>query len=172
MKPDDQIQFSETQRFSYWWVWLILAVANGILVFGIVEQVVLGRPFGNKPMGNALLLLLEALIFVVSICVLSLRLDTQITNEGVCVRFFPFRTTFRLYRWDTITKCYIRQYHPIADYGGWGIRFGIFGNGRALTVSGNKGLQLEFADNSKLLIGTKQATQLSEVLSKINRFKG
>ena len=57
------------------------------------------------------------------------------------------------------------------EYGGWGLRLGLFGNGKAFNVSGDKGLQLEFTDNKKLLIGTNRPEELTETLIKIGQLK-
>ncbi|MBX2959059.1 MAG: hypothetical protein KF732_03800 [Flavobacteriales bacterium] len=64
---------------------------------------------------------------------------------------------------------YVRQYSPLTEYGGWGIRLGLFGKGTAYNVSGNKGLQLEFTNNKKLLIGTNKPNELTETLTKIGK---
>jgi len=48
-----------------------------------------------------------------------------------------------------LRKSYVRQYSALSEYGGWGLRYGIFGNGTAFNISGNKGLKLEFSNNKK-----------------------
>ncbi|MBC8644094.1 hypothetical protein H9W95_08645 [Flavobacterium lindanitolerans] len=68
-----------------------------------------------------------------------------------------------------MTKSYVRQYAPIAEYGGWGLRYDFMGKGKALNVSGNKGLQLKFTDNKKLLIGTNKPDELTEILKKLGQ---
>ncbi|MBE9601319.1 hypothetical protein [Pedobacter sp. MC2016-24] len=70
-----------------------------------------------------------------------------------------------------MTKSFVRKYSPLTEYGGWGIRFGLFGQGNAFNVSGNEGLQLEFNDHTKLLIGTKKPAELTETLNKIGQLK-
>ena len=70
-----------------------------------------------------------------------------------------------------LTKSFVRQYSPLTEYGGWGLRLGLFGKGTAYNVSGNKGLQLEFTDKKKLLIGTNKPDELSETLNKIGQLK-
>ena len=57
------------------------------------------------------------------------------------------------------------------EYGGWGLRYGFFGKGRALNVSGNTGLQIEFNNGKRLLIGTNKPRELKEVLTKLNQIK-
>jgi hypothetical protein len=70
-----------------------------------------------------------------------------------------------------LTKSYVRQYSAITEYGGWGLRLGLFGKGQAYNVSGDKGIQLEFTNNKKLLIGTNKAEELTAVLKKIGQIK-
>ena len=80
------------------------------------------------------------------------RLVTQIRADGIYVRFPPLQPSFQRYRWEDIKEAYIREYKPLAEYGGWGIRFGL--GGRAYNVSGTIGLQLVFHNGSRVLIGT------------------
>ena len=45
------------------------------------------------------------------------------------------------------------KHDPRQGYGGWGVRF--IRSGRAYTVSGNLGVQLELSNGKGLLIGTQ-----------------
>jgi hypothetical protein len=65
-----------------------------------------------------------------------------------------------------LIKCYVRKYNAIAEYGGWGWRLGLFGKGTAYNISGNEGLQLEFINGKKLLIGTQKLEALSGIVEK------
>lgn len=102
---------------------------------------------------------------------MSYRLETIIKKNRIFVRFFPFHIKFKYYAWDTLTKSYVREYSALIEYGGWGLRYGIFGNGTAFNISGNKGLQLEFLNNKKLLIGINKPEELTSVLTKIEQLK-
>jgi len=168
---NNEILFNEKQHFRQWWLWLILLGVNGFFLFGIFKQVVGGQPFGDKPMSNTGLLISTALSILLTIMFISFRLETNIRKDGIYVRFFPFQMKFKCYRWNTLTKSFVRQYSPIAEYGGWGLRFGLFGKGKAFNVSGNKGLQLEFTNHKKLLIGTNKPNELTEALNKIGQLK-
>lgn len=163
--------FAERQRFKQWWVWLILAGINGLFLYAVITQVIGGESFGTNPMSNTGLLITALFLILFTLFFLNIRLDTEINKEGIAVRFFPFQLKFRHYNWNTIDKCYVRKYSPITEYGGWGIRLGLFGKGRALNVSGNIGLQLEFNDGKKLLIGTNKPKELTEVLNSARRLK-
>jgi len=168
----NEVLFTERQRlFKQWWLLLILLCINGLFLFGVFKQVIDGQQIGDKPMSNVELLLATGLIIVFTIVFLNARLDTIIKKDGIYVRFFPFHLKFKYYAWEKLTKSYIRQYSPLVEYGGWGLRFGLFGKGTAFNVSGNRGLQLEFTDNKKLLIGTKKPDELAETLSNIGQLK-
>ena len=166
-----EIIFKESQKFKQWWIWLILLGVNGLFLFGVFKQVIGGDQFGDKPMGDTGLLFITGLTIVLTLLFVMMRLDTTINKEGIYVRFFPLHLKYKHYAWEKLTKSYVRQYSPIKEYGGWGIRLGLLGAGTAYNISGDKGLQLEFANNKKLLIGTNKPEELSETLNKIGQLK-
>ncbi|WP_018616763.1 hypothetical protein [Segetibacter koreensis] len=168
---ENDVLFTERQKFRQWWVWLTLLGVNGLFIFAVFKQVIGGQQFGEKPMGNTQLLFTAGVIILLTIWLFNLRLETQIKKTGIYVRFFPFHLSFRHYPWYNISRSFVRKYNPIAEYGGWGIRLGLFGKGKAFNVSGNKGLQLEFRNNKKLLIGTNKPGELAEALNKIGQLK-
>ena len=167
----NDILFSERQKFKQWWIWFILLSINGILIFGVFKQVIRGQQFGDKPAGNTELLIVTGLVLLLTLLFFNFRLDTIIKQDGIYVRFFPFHIKFKHFTWDMITKSYLRQYSPLKEYGGWGLRLGLFGKGTAFNVSGDKGLQLEFIDNKKLLIGTNKPDELNKILKEIGQLK-
>ena len=167
---EDTILFSEQQKFKQWWIWLLLLGLNGILIYGIYQQFYKGISFGDNPTSNTGLLIgLGGMVFV-TLLFFILKLQTIIKNDGIYVRFFPFQIAYRKYTWDKLTKIYVRKYSPIMEYGGWGIRLGLFGKGNALNISGNKGLQLEIVNKSNLLIGTQKPEEIKAVLCKIGKY--
>ncbi len=165
----NEILFSERQKFRQWWLWAIFLSIDGLFLFGVCLQVIGGQPFGDKPMSNTGLLATAALMLLLTFLFSRCRLDTTIKKDGIYVRFFPFHLKWRHYGWNTLNKAYIREYSPLAEYGGWGIRLGLFGKGRAFNVSGNTGLQLEFTNGRKLLLGTNKPGELAEALRNIQQ---
>ncbi len=165
----NEVLFTESQKFKQWWLWLILLGINGLFLFGLFKQVIGGQQFGDKPMSNVGLIVTTVLTIVLTILFVNFRLDTTMTKDGIYVRFFPFHLKFKHYSWDSLTKSYVRQYSPLTEYGGWGLRLGLFGKGTAYNVSGDKGLQLEFTDKKKLLIGTNKPDELTETLKKVGQ---
>jgi len=165
----NEVLFTESQKFKQWWLWLILLGINGLFLFGLFKQVIGGQQFGDKPMSNVGLIVTTVLTIVLTILFVNFRLDTTMTKDGIYVRFFPFHLKFKHYSWDSLTKSYVRQYSPLTEYGGWGLRLGLFRKGTAYNVSGDKGLQLEFTDKKKLLIGTNKPDELTETLKKVGQ---
>lgn len=159
------VLYKETQRFRQWWLWLFLCGLDGLITFAVIKQFFFNQPFGQNPLGNTGLIILSLFILLFTLFFIALKLETVIRQDGIYVRFFPFHWHFKYYSWSSLRKICVRTYAPLAEYGGWGIRFG--SNGRAYNVSGKIGLQLEFNDNEKLLIGTKNPQQLKEALEQV-----
>ena len=159
-----EILFSETQKFKQWWLWVLLLTINAIFIFGWIQQIVFDKQFGDKPMGDVELVFATCMVLCISIFTLSVKLETRVKIDGIYVRFFPFFLTYRKYPWEDLEKATVRTYSPLAEYGGWGYRISFSGKGRAFNISGNKGLQLEFKNGKKLLIGTNKPDELAEVL--------
>ncbi len=145
---------------------LSMIAINGIFVFGITQQVLLDRPFGNNPASDLELILISLLVLSVTLFVLGIRLDTRIDHEGVHVRMFPFHLSWKHFSWQELIHASVRKYKPIAEYGGWGFRF--FGKKKAYSISGNMGLQLEFKSGKNLLIGTKKPDEMAAILKTVS----
>ena len=99
--------------------------------------------------------------------VFFLKLKTKIDEIGVHYQFFPFHFSMKTIRWQEIKKANIRTYDPIGEYGGWGLKGGALWNkskGKAITISGDIGIQLELKNNKKLLIGTQKKEDAFRVL--------
>lgn len=168
---DDKILFKESQRFltAVKWVWIIMLTLCGLFLFAVVKQVILDQPLGQKPMRNVGLILTTLITILVTWILWFLRLDTVITDRYIKVRFFPFHWKYKVFPWDKISKCYLRTYQPVKEFGGWGIRRGIGKAGKAWNVSGNKGMQIEFHSGKKIIIGTKKLEQLESVLTDMGK---
>lgn len=169
MKTDNL--FTERQHFRQIWLWALLIGINGIFIYGFVTQVFFGQTFGSKPMSNEGLGFTNAGVLLMTLLFVFLRLDTAIKQDGIYYRFLPFQWTMKKISWDRISKLYVRQYNPIAEYGGWGIRIGLFGSGQAFNISGNKGLQLVYDNGKKFLLGTQKSEEIEKVLQQLGQLK-
>lgn len=163
---ESKILFSEKQRFTQWWLWLLLLGINAIFIFQAYQFLVLHKPLGvhaNSTMG---FLFGFCIIIIITILLRIISLKTIIKEDGIYIKFFPFHLKFKKYPFDTIEQVYIRKYNPIFEYGGWGLRYS-FKNGKAFNISGNMGIQIIFKNHSKLLIGTKKNHLVEKILNDI-----
>lgn len=149
---ENKFEFSEKQRFTQWWLWLLLSAVMVYTIYNFIK---------DRQYFSTLELAISFLIpILVIILFLVIRLETKIDEQGISVRFFPFQITFRYYPWRNIKKAYVRKYSPLTEYGGWGLRQGLFGKGKAYNVKGNQGLQIILNDEKKVLIGTQKQNEL------------
>lgn len=156
---ESSVYFYEKQRFNQWWLWLILFAPQAVMVGIFVVQYQTSHVFPKEALYGYLPLL------VISVVMLGFtKLETKITEDGIYVRFFPFHFRYHFFAWNAISRKYVREYKPLAEYGGWGIR-GV-GKNMAFNVKGNMGLQLELQDGKRKLIGTQQAEELESVLKR------
>ena len=124
--------FFETQQFRQKWIWTLLL----IVLFALF-----------LPIFSGMISILLCLI-------------TEIKGDSIHIKFSPFTT--RIIPFSEIIKYEIRQYRPIIEYGGWGIRFNK--SGKAYTVSGNIGIQIQMSTGKGILIGTQQPNEFLQAM--------
>jgi hypothetical protein len=166
---ENDLLFYEKQKFTQWWVWLLLLLPTGIFILSTLGEFIFGLQYGYKLSDTSELLVSILLFGCLYVFFYLIKLETIIKAEGIYVRFFPFHFRFKHYEWEDISNVYTREYCAITEYGGWGLRSGLFGKGSAYNVNGNKGLQLEFTNGKKLLIGTQKEPELKTLLVELKR---
>ena len=157
----NNMNFQEKQTFWSWWmiilmIFLLLSTVNFDL-FNLL------RGDFSEINFNPGFWIIVGIIILFSF----IRLKTTINEEGIAVQFFPFLLKTRFILWSQIGHLYIKDYNPIADYGGWGYRNG--NEGKAYNTKGSVGLQVIFKDGSKLLIGTQKKDELSRIAIQVNQ---
>lgn len=157
-----EVLFQERQYFRQWFVWLPLLGTDVLFLWGLVQQLCMGEPWGDKPMSDLGLVLMSLLMFALTGMFMAMHLRTEITTEGVRIFFFPL--TRRFIAWDEVEQASVVEYNPLLEYGGWGLRWG--SKGRAYNVSGRTGLQLVLKDGKNVMIGTQRGEELPLILHK------
>ncbi|KQS93993.1 hypothetical protein [Chryseobacterium sp. Leaf394] len=158
----DNPEFYGIQRFRQWWLWLIIVFVLGFSAYNSI---------GNAEFFSTTeLIIFLAIPILIFLLFFIIKLETKIDALGIRVRLFPFHFQFKYFPWKSIEKAYIREYSPLMDYGGWGLRIVSFGRGKAYTVSGDLGLQLVFKDGKKLLIGTQKSVEIKKFIAEIQKF--
>ncbi len=151
--------FIEHQKFRQRWLWFILAAMTVFLAYMLIQQVVMGRPFGNNPAPDYVVVILF-FIFGVGFPVLFyiMTLTTEVRGDGIYIRLFPLHMGFHRISLGELKTFEARTYNALSEYGGWGIRYGP--SGKAYNISGNRGVQLELASGERILIGSQKAEEL------------
>ena len=157
--------FRETQRFNQFWIWLVMTITWGAVLTGFYyDAIEMNHSFWDV-ITDVHFIIVMSILLPVTMLLLLIKMETAIRKDGVWVRFFPFHRSFRKYSWHKLSEFYVRKYRPIGEFGGWGLRG--LGKNRVMNVRGNMGLQLEFKDGKKLLIGTQKPKDIERVLSDI-----
>ena len=174
-KKMEKLLFKEEQKFGspslYISMGFVYAAPTAIFLYAFYQQFVLKIPFGNKPMSDTGLLILAALIFIVLIgsayLLFGSKLKTTVTNKKLTITFKPLTgKTISFYK-TNIDRYEIRKYKPTMEYGGYGIKQGKKGIGKAYNVSGKIGIQLYLKDGKKVLIGTQRGDALLRAMKKM-----
>lgn len=155
--------YTEVQRWAQPILWIFILMLDA-LAWGIfLLQIVLKKPVGNNPAPDALVIVLVVLFGgLLPLLLLVTHLKVEVRDGAVRVRHFPF--TSRTIPLSDINDCHARTYHPLREYGGWGVRRG-FGNGRAYTIAGRRGVQLTLADGRRILIGSSAPEELAAAIN-------
>lgn len=160
MADAQDIIFEEVQRFHYL-LRLFVAVCE-CLCFGIILWIITQRPCAMAKVPGWVVVLLPIMFVFPMALVVGAKLETQVRRDGLYVRFFPVHIRFKEFGRYDIEKYYARDYKPIMEYGGWGIRYGA--GGKAYNMSGNKSVQLILKNGKKLLIGSQKPEELVKAM--------
>jgi len=151
--------FKEIQTFSQWWIKVLLFIPLFEALAFLINDY---QKYGEIQTDSIIFL---AVVFIIILFIFSCTLSVEVNEHGIYYKFFPFHLKVKTLPWEEITDAYIRQYAPLREYGGWGIRGN--SNNRAYNLKGGIGLQLELTNGKKLLIGIQQASQLNSILQQL-----
>lgn len=159
----DMKVFVEEQKMNQLWIFIIFSI--GLMVaflpifkeWNFIKHQQIGEQIGS--------FLGPIIVILVFIFIRKISLKTKINKDGIFYQFLPIHFSFKKISWNEIEHISIRKYNAIAEYGGWGLKYGIFTNrGMSITTNGDIGLQLELKNGKKILIGTNRPEQLKQVL--------
>ena len=161
------VLFREVQRFRQLWVWLLILIVPISCIISILDIVYLEDSGEIGSAENIIaLVLLPVFGFGIPWLMYSTNLVTEVRTDGIYIRYFPFHRSFRKVS-EGMVNYEARKYHPLREYGGWGIR-GMKRN-RAYNVFGDIGLQLTYSNGDKLLIGTQKPDELIAAIKSVSK---
>jgi len=170
-----KVIFKEEQKFGYPWFWMVYIplTAGSIIYFtwGFNKQLIQGEPFGDNPMSDTGLIITSIfyvlLMIGLTLLFYKMKLVVEIRNDGLYYRYPPLINKFKMISIEEIEQIEVRQYKPIKEYGGWGIKTGAKKYGKAYNVKGNIGLQLHLKNGNKILFGTQRKAAIGDAASKM-----
>ncbi len=152
------------------WVWILVLSSSLTLFvlfgFGFYQQIYLDIPWGTNPISDREVIVFGALAFTIGAglpwLLYTMRLTVQVSSGALYVRYPPFID--RRIPIASIAQYQAVTYSPLRDYGGWGVRIWWGGKGWAYNVHGTRGVRLEFANGSHLLIGSQRADEFARAI--------
>jgi len=164
------VYYKEEQKVRSVWVWGIFSLSTLVMMWLLISKIHSNRNEQNIELETHWLLIITALTFGIMLLtgylLYNANLQLQIKDRAVHYKYFPFIRSWRKIKKEDINTFSIRRYNPIQDYGGCGYRFS-FTKGRALTVKGKYGLQLNYAKDKNLLIGTQNPEEVGRVMNEL-----
>lgn len=170
-----KILFKEEQKFKQPWLWMIIipAAASGIFFFGYAfdKQLVNGKPVGDNPMSDTGLIIVGGFVILLMIGITALflymKLITEVDKDGIHFRYPPLINKKKSIFKAEIDSYQIREYNPIKEYGGWGVKQSSKKWGKAYNVSGKTGMQLILKNGTKVLFGTQRGDAFKSAVSRM-----
>ena len=145
--------FEENQRFTQWWLWVIL-ISFPIMSVG---------PFDDNEI-NLYYVLIGAGI---PLLFYTFQLRIKVNSEGLHYQFFPFHIKSHTIKIEDIEKYKAVEYSPLKEYGGWGIKYGF--KGKAYNVSGNKGVKIFLNNDTNIMFGSQRHNEFEKALKKVRK---
>lgn len=155
--------FIEEQKFTQIWLFIGITIAFIVVTVPIVKDWnrISHGSFGEimNNFGGFLVILFVFVLFN------FFKLKTRIDEKGIYYQYLPFHFSYRFISWEAISKCYVRNYNAIFEYGDWGLKFSFRkSRGKSFTVKGNIGLQIALLNGNKILIGTQKKEEIQRTI--------
>ncbi|MDN3666517.1 hypothetical protein ACFFU1_13440 [Algibacter miyuki] len=156
--------FKEEQRFTQLYIIVLITMPA---IIGIIITTNKFIEQGSTNLSEYLITL--AIIVASSALIFLFKLKTRIDEVGIHYQFFPFHFKMKTINWHDIKHVETRTYDALSEYGGWGLKGGVFwkkSNGTAVNVSGDLGIQITLKNNKRLLIGTLKKNDANAVIAR------
>jgi hypothetical protein len=169
-KLEGTLLYREEQTFGWPWPgipFVIASVATALAVLvpfglGMWQQLVLGKPWGSRPMPNGALALIGPFAVLMSLLplavVLFARLEVEVRTDGIRIDLRRLRCP-QVLRGGEMQSASLAHIGP---FGGWGASR----HGRKLVyrMEGAEGVLLELANGRKVFIGSQRPRALHEAI--------
>ncbi len=160
-KPDYEL-FHEEQRFTQWWIRLLVVAVTLLVWWAFIQQILLGKPAGTNPGPDWFLWIIMVVLGVgFPLFMFTLKLETRVYPGRVDLRFaYLIRRRISM---KSIVSFRAREYRPLMEFGGWGVRW-VPGKGVAFNTGGNKGVEVNLDDGKMVMIGSQEEMKLEQAI--------
>jgi hypothetical protein len=155
--------FHEQQSFRRQRTRILLAIPPGAMLLLMAWQVILGQPWGTKPVSHARVIGWTVFLWLVYLRLVTIRLVSQVDPRGLSVGMRGLWRARHIPLME-IKSAKVVTYDAARDYGGYGIR--TMRHSKAYIASGNRGVRLDLVKGGAVLIGSARP---EELLAAINR---
>lgn len=155
-------EFVESKRLKLWAVQIFLILLLGISVYALLFQIFTGASFANKDLPNWVLGVGIFLLLGLIASFASLKLDTQVNQDGIKVSFGFLAN--ENWPWQEINKVSIIKFSFVG--------FGKRKNpkyGTVLSIGGKQGLSIELKNGEKWLIDIQNSSELQKVMKQLKK---
>lgn len=147
-----KLEFKEEQKFTQWWVWIILLSLLSIPFYNFFYEGLSG--------------LLKSVPIILAVALFYfLKLKTKIDENNITINYTLFNN--KTVNWTQIKTVKLIDYGFV---GGWGVRFWTK-YGTVYNIRGCKGLLVGLNNGKTFVVGTQKEKELKEFLKQIGKYK-
>lgn len=174
MKTEKTLFFEEGKLNQKWNLFLLTPVCVGFILFQIYSlysQLILKQPVGSDPLSDTMLIIMSFIVIPLMIFLIWLfyvmTLTVKVDNKKIFIRFYPImkREIFI----SDIDSFEIKEFNPIIDFGGWGLRYSIRWKTTGYIMKGKVGVLIHLRNGKNLLISSERAKELYRIIKNITR---
>lgn len=170
---EEKIHFFEEEKFDQKWnLFLVTPITSGMIIFLLVSlyyQLILEKPVGSEPLSDAEFIILSVITIPILLFIIWLffvmKLTVKIDENKIYVKFYPLMK--REYLIDDIESFEIKEFNPIIDFGGWGLRYSIRWRTTGFIMRGKVGVHIHFKNKKNILIGSQKSNELFNTITKV-----
>lgn len=142
--------YTEDQMLPAWLMVAVVLIAAGVFI---------GPLFFSWHAGRLNPGMLWVLIgpLAISLLLVCLRLQTHLDDDKITARIWPFSSV--QLKFTDIRNVEEIEYSPMADFGGWGIRYGL--GGKIYSMRGSKAVKIILSSGKIVYLGTQEPRKLS-----------
>lgn len=169
--------FEEVQTYRQCRIfWILLAVLFlsifTPLAYGMYGQLVLGEPWGNKPMSDegliALFFFFLGIYAIVVVALRSIKMETYVDNTGIHYRSYAKRSQWQLITRDNLVSFEIRRKRRnIFEPGGIAFLRKHIGKSQYVILLGNVHIELTLMNERKVFLGTGRPEEFERAIRKM-----